>query len=77
MARKRLRPFLDEVISDVDLRTSVERVAGLPPADPTLTVVTPDDEDASSPPPGAFPAPPWENPPTLTALPGDDESRPA
>jgi len=71
MPRKRLRSFLDAVISDDDLRTSAERVAEppSPPSDPALTVVAPEAAEPVADMPAAFPSPPWERPPALAPLP--------
>lgn len=73
MARKRLRPFLDEVISDADLRSSAEHVGAGPtpvapsPAAPAGPIDSSAADTPSEPVTGAFPPPPWEAPPELAA----------
>ncbi len=75
MPRKRLRPFLDEVIADDDLRLSAARVAGEPVEELALTVAPA--EPPSSPAEAGFPPPPWEQPPTLALAPEDGAAPPA
>ncbi len=75
MPRKRLRPFLDEVISDDELRLSAARVAGEPGEEPALTLAS--TEPPSSPAEAGFPPPPWEQPPALALAPQDGQAAPA
>jgi hypothetical protein len=71
VARKRLRPFLDEVISDADLRSSAERVAAAPAptAPPALSLAASEVDPAAAPRPAAFPPAPWEEATAVTGAP--------
>lgn len=61
MARKRLRPFLDEVITDVELHATAQDISdAAPPRDPE-----------------SFPPPPWERPPAPVSLAGNGHIEPA
>lgn len=81
MARKRLRPLLEEVIGDADLRASAARVTA--PAEPSATAEAASGGEPAAPspdvearghaaqvasvvtPPDAVPPPPWDAPPPV------------